>query len=119
MKGDNILVESTGNCKISDFGIAKRTNELQPSTFTGMQGTLFWMAPEAANTKEEGYTSKVDVWGVGCVMLEMWTGQHPWHGHGTMAVMRMVRWLRLMSQNAADVVPAVQRRVRTTRPRTR
>jgi serine/threonine protein kinase len=90
MKGDNILVDSAGNCKISDFGIAKRTKELQLKTYTAMQGTPCWMAPEVVTSTKEGYTSKVDIWGLGCVMLEMWTGHEPWHNQERLAVLQQV-----------------------------
>ena len=43
-----------------------------PST----QGSVYWMAPEVA--KRTSYTRKADIWSVGCLMVEMLTGEHPW-----------------------------------------
>ena len=43
-----------------------------------MQGSIYWMAPEVA--KGKGYSAKVDIWSLGCLLLEMLTGQQPWHG---------------------------------------
>ena len=40
-KADNILVEMSGVCKISDFRISKRTEGLQGGAFTAIQGTVF------------------------------------------------------------------------------
>ena len=40
LKADNILVEMTGVCKISDFGISKRTEDLHGGAFTAMQGSV-------------------------------------------------------------------------------
>ena len=57
---------------------------------TSMQGSVFWMAPEVINTKKKGYNSKIDVWSVGCVMFEMWTGERPWSGHEAVAVLLQV-----------------------------
>ena len=34
------------------------------------------MAPEVA--KRASYTRKADIWSVGCLMVEMLTGGHPW-----------------------------------------
>lgn len=34
------------------------------------------MAPEIV--KQTAYTSKADIWSVGCLVVEMLTGQHPW-----------------------------------------
>ena len=99
LKADNILVETTGICKISDFGISKRTDNDQ-AAMTAMQGTVFWMAPEVINTQKKGYNFKVDIWSVGCVVLEMWAGSRPWLGDEAVAVMFKVRLpaLRLVQE---------------------
>ena len=86
MKADNILVEMSGICKISDFGISKRTEDIHGGAFTAMQGTLFWMAPEVVNAQKSGYNFKIDIWSVGCVVLEMWAGVRPWMGEEVLAV---------------------------------
>lgn len=41
-----------------------------------LQGSVFWMAPEVV--KQTIYTSKADIWSVGCLVVEMLTGTHPW-----------------------------------------
>jgi len=41
-----------------------------------LQGSVFWMAPEVV--KQSGHTSKADIWSVGCLVVEMFTGEHPW-----------------------------------------
>ncbi|OCH94776.1 Pkinase-domain-containing protein [Obba rivulosa] len=88
LKADNILVETSGICKISDFGISKRTDDINMiGAYTSMQGTVFWMAPEVINPQKKGYNSKIDIWSVGCVVFEMWTGQRPWSGQEAMAVL--------------------------------
>lgn len=86
LKADNILVETSGVCKISDFGISKRTDN-DNAAMTAMQGTVFWMAPEVINTQKKGYNFKIDIWSVGCVVLEMWAGSRPWMGDEAVAVM--------------------------------
>nr|GAT44126.1 predicted protein [Mycena chlorophos] len=86
LKGENILVETSGVCKISDFGIS-RTLEAQHQAHTELKGTVYWMAPEVVDARKQGYGSKVDIWSLGCVLLEMWTGEHPWAGEEVIAVM--------------------------------
>ena len=58
--------------------------------YTAMQGTVFWMAPEVIDASKKGYNSKIDIWSVGCVVFEMWTGQRPWNGKEAMAVLLQV-----------------------------
>ncbi|KAF8971405.1 kinase-like domain-containing protein [Flammula alnicola] len=78
LKSANILVEPSGICKISDFGISKRLVEVD-RTYSVMKGTSYWMAPEAIFNEGAGYDSKVDIWSVGCILLEMWTAKRPWY----------------------------------------
>ncbi|KAG6842274.1 hypothetical protein C0991_000244 [Blastosporella zonata] len=89
LKSDNILVEPSGICKISDFGISKQVEDMsQVRAYTGMRGTIYWMAPEILdNGDKKGYDVKVDIWSIGCVVLEMWTGERPWSGEEIFPVM--------------------------------
>jgi mitogen-activated protein kinase kinase kinase len=89
LKAASILVEVTGVCKIAGFGISMRT--VDDGVATAMQGTVFWMSPEFVNPQGKGYNSKVDIWALGCVILEMWTGVRPWHGEEAVSVMFKVR----------------------------
>ncbi|KAJ7860365.1 kinase-like domain-containing protein [Mycena olivaceomarginata] len=86
LKSDSILVEMSGVCKISGFGISKRTDD-QNEAHTPMRGTFFWMAPEVINPQKKGYSFNIDIWSIGCVVLEMWTGIRPWLGEEVVAVM--------------------------------
>ncbi|KAL8829479.1 MAG: hypothetical protein Q9170_006151 [Blastenia crenularia] len=84
IKGANVLVDGKGNIKISDFGISKRVEAsalLIPAKNGGhvhrpsLQGSVFWMAPEVV--KQTSYTRKADIWSLGCLIVEMFTGAHP------------------------------------------
>lgn len=85
IKGANILVDNKGSVKISDFGISKR---VEASTLlngpgggkkgaqrVSLQGSVFWMAPEVV--RQTAYTRKADIWSLGCLIVEMFTGSHP------------------------------------------
>lgn len=79
LKADNILLDVDGTCKISDFGISKKTDNIYGNDVTNsMQGSVFWMAPEVIRAPEKGYSAKVDIWSLGCVVLEMFAGRRPW-----------------------------------------
>ncbi|ROT35832.1 Pkinase-domain-containing protein [Sodiomyces alkalinus F11] len=79
LKADNILLDLDGTCKISDFGISKKTDNIYGNDKSNsMQGSVFWMAPEVVRSEGKGYSAKVDIWSLGCVVLEMFEGRRPW-----------------------------------------
>jgi mitogen-activated protein kinase kinase kinase len=79
LKADNILLDIDGTAKISDFGISKKTDNIYGNDKQNtMQGSVFWMAPEVISSQGQGYSAKVDVWSLGCVVLEMFAGGRPW-----------------------------------------
>lgn len=78
-----MLLDLDGVCKISDFGISKKSRDIYANDAEmSMQGTIFWMAPEVIHNvihnNKQGYSAKVDVWSLGCVVLEMFAGRRPW-----------------------------------------
>ncbi|KAL1216121.1 Mitogen-activated protein kinase kinase kinase 3 [Cardamine amara subsp. amara] len=75
IKGANILVDPNGEIKLADFGMAKHVTAY--STMLSFQGSPYWMAPEVVMNKN-GYTLSVDVWSLGCTILEMATSKPPW-----------------------------------------
>lgn len=83
IKGANVLVDNKGGVKITDFGISKKVEEniiLQGQSATAahrpsLQGSIYWMAPEVV--KQTQYTRKADIWSLGCMVVEMFTGDHP------------------------------------------
>lgn len=79
LKADNILLDVDGTCKISDFGISKKTDNIYgDDPGNSMQGSVFWMAPEVIRPEGQGYSAKIDIWSLGCVVLEMFAGRRPW-----------------------------------------
>jgi Protein kinase domain len=79
LKADNILLDLDGTCKISGFGISKKNDNVYDDDATNdMQGSVFWMAPEVVRSQGKGYSAKVDIWSLGCVVLEMFAGARPW-----------------------------------------
>ncbi|KAK6349999.1 hypothetical protein TWF696_006251 [Orbilia brochopaga] len=102
LKGDNILLDLDGTCKISDFGISKKTEDIYGNDASNnMQGSVFWMAPEVVNPKKgQGYSAKVDIWSVGCVVLEMFAGRRPWENEETIGAI-----FKIGSERMAPPIP--------------
>lgn len=79
----------SGISKISDFALATKE-----AGGDNNMGTIFWMAPELLNTNN-GSSFKSDIWSIGCLVMEMWSGLRPWVGEEMVAVMFKVRWYQL------------------------
>ena len=88
----DILLDHNGVIKYVDFGAAKiiarqgKTLQVDPTGPGGrvpgkqksMTGTPMYMSPEVIKGSNEGRQGAIDVWSLGCVILEMSTGRRPW-----------------------------------------
>ncbi|KAI0724236.1 kinase [Cerioporus squamosus] len=101
IKPDNILLDHMGVIKYVDFGAAKiiaknqRTMQrsrripetpapaLAPSSGqfgvnNSLTGTPMYMSPEVIRNNKRGRHGAMDIWSLGCVVLECATGRKPW-----------------------------------------
>lgn len=80
IKPGNILIDNDGSVKILDFGIAQfydERNDADNHTFTGtIMGTLKYMSPEQKESADN-VTEQSDLFSVGVVMYELFTGKIP------------------------------------------
>ncbi|CAO2831182.1 unnamed protein product [Amaranthus hypochondriacus] len=75
IKGANILVDPTGEIKLADFGMAKHITSC--NSVLSFKGSPYWMAPEVV-MPQNGYNLAVDIWSLGCTVLEMAMAKPPW-----------------------------------------
>ncbi|XP_062443714.1 cyclin-dependent kinase-like 3 [Rhea pennata] len=72
IKPENILVSQSGITKLCDFGFA-RTLATPGDVYTDYVATRWYRAPELV-LKDRTYGKPVDIWALGCMMIEMATG---------------------------------------------
>ncbi|KAI7746317.1 hypothetical protein M8C21_014133 [Ambrosia artemisiifolia] len=89
IKGANLLVDANGVVKLADFGMAKH---LDGQVNLSLKGSPYWMAPELLQGTPQKDTSPdlalaVDIWSLGCTIIEMMNGKPPWSEHEGPAAM--------------------------------
>ena len=122
IKPDNILIDSDGHIKLSDFGLAKVSEKIfeQNSNNKGTHnknyscvGTAFYVAPEVL--KKTGYGPEIDWWSAGVIFYEMLVGYAPFCSKETKEachkVMNWEKYLEIpkkikmkMSDEAQDLI---------------
>ncbi len=86
-------METSGVCKISDFGTSKRMAYKDKNR---IHEAVSWMAPEVGVATRKGvqhiYDGKFDIWSLGCVVLEMWAGGELWQDIDVIVLFDEVRF---------------------------
>ncbi len=76
LKSDNVLVTSDGKIKLSDFGCSVRSSSFVRDITKSIKGSPCFIAPEILLRQNHSYSA--DIWSVGCMIIEMLTGEAPW-----------------------------------------
>uniref|UniRef100_A0A6B2L6C9 non-specific serine/threonine protein kinase n=1 Tax=Arcella intermedia TaxID=1963864 RepID=A0A6B2L6C9_9EUKA len=95
LKPENILLEKNGNVKISDFGLARLTD--QENVMKTLCGTPQYVAPEIVRmgipgfpNKPEGYGPAVDMWSLGCSLYMLLTAKLPFQSTDCVLLYQMI-----------------------------
>ena len=101
LSANNVLLTSNMNAKLSDLGVAKILN-LTPARMTQMTqtkapGTPCYMPPEALTAKPK-YTSKIDIYSYGVLIIHTLCGRWPFPGEA----------FRPDPQNPDTVIPVTE-----------
>ncbi|XP_011099207.1 mitogen-activated protein kinase kinase kinase 5 isoform X2 [Sesamum indicum] len=95
IKGANLLVDAYGVVKLADFGMAKHLNGQTANL--SLKGSPYWMAPELLQSAMQtdgncDIALAVDIWSLGCTIIEMMNGKPPWSEYeGAAALFKVLK----------------------------
>jgi WD40 repeat protein/tRNA A-37 threonylcarbamoyl transferase component Bud32 len=95
LKPGNILFDEAGRPYVSDFGLAKFTQDLDPATpaltlSLSMLGTPQYLAPEIATGGPRAATTAADLYSLGAILYELLAGQPPFEGPSLSALLKNI-----------------------------
>ena len=85
IKPNNLLLDEAGHVCVGDFGLARVAERSLVQTLTAVAGTPHYMAPEQALGGEIDH--RCDIYSLGIVTYEMFTGQVPFEADSPLAVL--------------------------------
>ncbi len=105
IKPQNIIVDSEGNVKVADFGIARAAT--QQTVNATVMGSVHYISPEQARSGKSDERS--DIYSFGCTMYEMLTGKVPYDGDTSVSVVfaHMENPVPRVRELVPDVYPAL------------
>eukprot|EP00755_Sulcionema_specki_P019875 Sspe_Gene.70559::Locus_41665_Transcript_1_1_Confidence_1.000_Length_1360::g.70559::m.70559/K06276/PDPK1; 3-phosphoinositide dependent protein kinase-1 len=107
LKPENILLTSDFHVKVADFGTACRvTNDAEVSKFTG---TAQYMAPELLKDGGGRACYESDLWALGCIIYQLFTGHPPFGGSTNYLIFQNILennpdYPPVLSENAKDLI---------------
>uniref|UniRef100_A0A3P8NEE1 cyclin-dependent kinase n=1 Tax=Astatotilapia calliptera TaxID=8154 RepID=A0A3P8NEE1_ASTCA len=72
LKPQNLLISYLGELKLADFGLA-RSKSIPSQTFSSEVVTLWYRPPDVLLGSTD-YSTALDIWGAGCIFIEMLQG---------------------------------------------
>lgn len=89
LKTANLLLTNNGILKICDLGMSRTFGVPAIEPYTNLVVTLWYRAPELL-LGSPLYSSPIDVWSIGCIMAELFTGQVLFQGEGELDQIKLV-----------------------------
>jgi eukaryotic-like serine/threonine-protein kinase len=96
----NILLSKMGEVKLVDFGLAKANSQIESTDPGVVKGKFSYLSPEAASGLEVDH--RADVFAVGIILWEMFTGRRLFYGDTDYATVEQVRQARVPSVAAIN-----------------
>ena len=117
-----ILRADTGRPMLLDFGLAREVDAETLSKTGQLLGTPAYMSPEQARgTSSKALTPGVDVYGLGCLLYALLTGDAPFSGGNMFALLRMIMakepsWPHALNPDVPEGLDAICRRAMAKDP---
>ena len=112
IKPANVLIDRENRTRITDFGLARRTNSASDLTGTGqVLGTPGYMPPEQAAGRPDCDGRLADVYAIGATFYCMLTGQPPFRAAGAVDTLRLV--IEREPVSPRDLIPTIPSDVAT------
>ncbi|MEM8911383.1 MAG: protein kinase [Planctomycetota bacterium] len=110
LKPQNVLVDSSGNPTVLDFGLAVRRAD-QDSMGGHIVGTPAYMSPEQTFGETHHLDGRADIWSLGAILFRLVTGRLPFEAGGIHQIFEAIqtRSLTPMGQLQDDVPDAIER----------
>src|SRR5262249_30288386 len=89
LKPANVLLAGDGTPKVTDFGLAKRSDDSGLTATGAVLGTPSYMAPEQAQGKPN-VGAPCDLWALGAVLYECLTGRPPFLGASALETLSQI-----------------------------
>ena len=84
IKPQNILIDTYGNVKVTDFGIAVALSATSLTKTNAVLGSVHYLSPEQARGGMA--TKKSDIYSLGIVLFELLTGRLPFSGQTPVSI---------------------------------
>ncbi|KAL0145016.1 CMGC/CDK/CRK7 protein kinase [Mucor lusitanicus] len=105
IKGSNLLINNKGELKIADFGLARVFEKNRAHDYTNRVITLWYRPPELL-LGATAYGPAVDIWSVGCIMLEFFTGKAVFNGQDEVSQIDSI--YKIMGTPSVETWPTVK-----------
>jgi tetratricopeptide (TPR) repeat protein len=91
LKPGNVLLAADGTPKVTDFGLAKRLDQVSETKFGAIMGSPPYMAPEQASGRIDAIGPATDVYALGAILYECLTGRPPFKAATVLETLEQVR----------------------------
>ena len=96
----NILISRRGEIKLTDFGLAKATSQLEQTDPGVVKGKFSYLSPESASGLD--VDSRADIFSAGIILWELLTGRRLFFGESDYQTVELVRQANIPPMSVAN-----------------